>query len=521
MPVATPLPQKQAMATSTFKPNNFPLCVVSLALAIFMYSLDLSIANVALPNIAGNLGASSHQSTWVVTAFAISNAIALPLTGWLARRIGEVRLFILATGLFTLASALCGLASNMGMLVGFRALQGFVSGPMFPVTQALMIAIYPAHKRAQAIVSVTIIGVTAPIIGPIMGGWITDNFSWPWIFYINVPVGILCCYSVWKQMGHKVEKTEKVPVDYVGLCSLAIGVSALQIVLDLGHDQDWFDSNLILILAVTAFFALALFLIWELTDKNPIVDLRIFRHYNFSLGALVYTLAFGTFMGGNVLMPLWLQTQLGYTPYLAGLVVAPGGLIPLLMLPLMGRFSHLMPLRTSASLSFVIFGLAFYWRSQFNVETPFSHIMWVQIFQGFGTVLFFIPVMTIMLSELKPSEIANGTGLAMFVRSMGGSFFISMTSSLWNSRASVHHAHLAETFTTGNGGVLAILAAFDEGKIRLALAKLEQMVNQQAYQIAFNEVFRAYAILVVVLMLLIWFCRPPFSSSAPVSEAAA
>ncbi|WP_434037987.1 DHA2 family efflux MFS transporter permease subunit [Pseudomonas aeruginosa] len=267
---------------SSFSPPSLVMATIGLSLATFMQVLDTTIANVALPTISGNLGVSSEQGTWVITSFAVSNAIALPLTGWLARRVGEVRLFIAAALLFVLASFLCGIAQSMPSLVGFRALQGFVAGPLYPITQTLLISIYPPAKRGMALALLAMVTVVAPIAGPILGGWITDDYSWPWIFFINVPVGLFAAFVVYQQLKARPVTIKKAPMDYVGLIALVIGVGALQIVLDKGNDLDWFESDFIVGGALIAAIALAFFIIWEFTDRHPIVNLRLFAHRNFA-----------------------------------------------------------------------------------------------------------------------------------------------------------------------------------------------------------------------------------------------
>lgn len=497
-----------------FRPRNVLLCAVGLATATFMQVLDSTIANVSLPTIAGNLGASAQQSTWVLTSFAVSNAVALPLTGWLVRRFGEVRLIILATALFTLASMLCGMASNLPMLVVFRALQGFVAGPIYPCTQALMISLFPDNRRAQAIVVITVVTIVAPILGPILGGWITETYSWPWIFFINVPVGLFSTYVVWTQMKHKPEQTQRMKMDYVGLISLGLGVSALQILLDKGNDEDWFDSNFIIIAAIIAAISMAVFLIWDLDEKEPVVDLYLFRHRNFTVGALTYMFAYGTFFGATALVPLWLQTQLHYTPFIAGLAASPQGLFPLLLAPLLGKYAHRLNMRLMASLAFATMSIPYFVRSNFNLDVDFAHIASMQLLQGLGVALFFMPIMTILLSDLKPNEISSGAGLAMTLRTLGGSFSVSISNYLWNSRAVLHHSQLTEKFTATSPAMGQSIESLGYGDIHRAAAKLDLMITEQAYQIAFNEVFLAFTFILLSLIFWVWLAKPPFIPKA-------
>lgn len=503
-----------------FTPRNLVLSTVGLALAIFMQVLDSTIANVSLPTIAGNLGASAQQGTWVITAFSVSNAIALPLTGWLSRRFGEVRLFIGATTLFTVMSFMCGMAPNMGTLIVFRSLQGFVAGPMYPVTQSLMISIFPPNKRAMALALLSMVAVVAPIAGPILGGWITDNYTWPWIFFINVPVGIFACYVVWNQLHAKPEQPQRLKMDYVGLITLILGVGALQVLLDTGNDQDWFESKMIIALAIVSGISIVVFLVWELTEAHPIVNLRIFRHRNFAVGTLAYTFAYSAFFGGGLLVPLWLQTQLGYTSFWSGLATAPLGIFPILLAPLIGKYSHRFDLRILATIALFVFGGIFFARSLFTLDVDFQHVAFLQLMQGVGIAIFFMPMLTILLSDLGGDEIAAGSGLATFMRTLGGSFAVSITTYMWNNRAVIHHAQLAETFGPTSPVTRSAVETLGHGNTQLALATLDAMINQQSYQIAFNEIFRALSFVLLSMMILIWMARPPFFKGATASAPA-
>lgn len=343
-------------ASAQFTPPSLVLTTIGLSLATFMQVLDTTIANVALPTISGNLGVSYEQGTWVITSFAVSNAIALPLTGWLSRRFGEVKLFIWATLLFVLASFLCGIAQSMPELVGFRVLQGVVAGPLYPMTQTLLIAVYPPAKRGMALALLAMVTVVAPIAGPILGGWITDSYSWPWIFFINVPIGLFAAAVVRQQMRSRPVVTSRQPMDYIGLLTLIVGVGALQVVLDKGNDLDWFESSFIIVGSLVSVVFLAIFIIWELTDRHPVVNLRLFVHRNFRIGTLVLVGGYAGFFGINLMLPQWLQTQMGYTATWAGLAVAPIGLLPVLMSPFVGKYAHRFDLRVLAGLAFLAIG---------------------------------------------------------------------------------------------------------------------------------------------------------------------
>ncbi|MFT4197847.1 MAG: DHA2 family efflux MFS transporter permease subunit [Pseudoxanthomonas sp.] len=506
-----------APAVGPFRPPNLALTTVGLALASFMQVLDTTIANVSLPTISGNLGASSNQATWVITSFAVSNAIALPLTGFLTRRFGEVRLFTWATLAFVIASFLCGISQSMGMLVVSRAIQGFVCGPMYPVTQSLLISIYPPQKRGHAIALLAMVTVVAPIAGPILGGWITDNYSWEWIFFINIPIGIFASLVVGAQMKGRPERLEKPKMDYLGLVTLVVGVGALQVLLDLGNDEDWFNSTKIVWLAIVSVIALAVFVIWELTEKDPIVDLRLFRHRNFAAGTAAMVVSYSAFFSIGLLVPLWLQRNLGYTAIWAGFAAAPIGVLPVLLTPLVGKYAGRFDLRMLASFAFVVMALTSFMRSSFNLDVDFARVANVQLIQGLGVALFFMPMLTILLSDLEPHEIAGGGGLATFVRTLGGSFSASLTTWAWNQRSTIHHAQLTERIDAHDPAMQQLVQQLggDSGAgsgqaLQHGAVLLNYMIGQQAAQIGFNEIFHLLGIAFLLVIVFVWIAKPPF-----------
>jgi DHA2 family multidrug resistance protein len=497
-----------------FRPPNLALSTIGLSLATFMQVLDTTIANVSLPTIAGNLGVSSDQSTWVITSFAVSMAISLPLTGFLTRRFGEVKLFVWSTLLFALTSFLCGISQSMGMLIMFRAIQGAVAGPMYPITQSMLIGIYPPEKRGMALALLAMVTVVAPIAGPILGGLITDNYSWPWIFFINVPIGIFASMVVANQMKARVEQLQRPKIDYVGLITLIIGVGALQIVLDKGNDEDWFSSNFIVITSIISAIALTVFVIWEMTDKDPIVDLRLFRHRNFRYGTLALVLAYAAFFAIGLLVPQWLQRNLGYTATWAGYATAPLGIIPVLLTVVVGKYATRFDLRLLASGAFIVMGATCFMRSDFYLDIDFYHVAMVQLVQGLGVALFFMPVLTILLSDLKQNEIASGSGLATFLRTLGGSFAASLTTFLWDRRAIVHHEQLAEGITPYSPTAQTAIAQLGHGDATTGSSMINNMITQQGYQISFNEVFHLLGWIFLSLVVVIWLARPPFAAKA-------
>ncbi|MFK0090411.1 DHA2 family efflux MFS transporter permease subunit [Pseudomonas sp. NPDC090755] len=504
--------------SASFSPPSLLLTTIGLSLATFMQVLDTTIANVALPTIAGNLGVSVEQGTWVITSFAVSNAIALPLTGWLSRRFGEVKLFLWATLLFVLASFLCGIARSMPELVGFRVLQGIVAGPLYPMTQTLLIAVYPPAKRGMALALLAMVTVVAPIAGPILGGWITDSYSWPWIFFINVPIGLFAAAVVRQQMRTRPVSTSRQPMDYIGLLTLIIGVGALQIVLDKGNDLDWFESGFIVVGSLVSAVFLAIFIIWELTDKHPVVNLRLFVHRNFRIGTIVLVCGYAGFFGINLILPQWLQTQMGYTATWAGLAVAPIGLLPVLMSPFVGKYAHTVDLRLLAGVAFLAIGTSCFMRAGFTNEVDFQHIALVQLFMGIGVALFFMPTLSILLSDLPPHQIADGSGLATFLRTLGGSFAASLTTWIWIRRADQHHAYLSESISPFDPATREALNQLGGANVQ-SYAQLERMLSSQAYMMSTVDYFTLMGWVFAGLILLVWLAKPPFAAKAGPASA--
>jgi len=501
------------------------LGTLALSLATFMNVLDSSIANVSIPAIAGDLGVSPSQGTWVITSFGVANAISVPLTGWLTQRFGAVRLFTMSVLLFVLTSWLCGFASSLEMLVFFRVLQGLVAGPMIPLSQTLLLSSYP---RAMAGTALALWGVTtlvAPVVGPLLGGWITDNISWPWIFYINVPVGLLAASLTWGIYKKRETPTRKLPIDTVGLTLLVLWVGSLQLLLDKGKELDWFASNEIIVLAVVAVVAFVVFLVWELTDAHPVVDLKLFKGRNFTFGALSLSVAYALFFGNVVLLPLWLQQWMGYTATTAGMALAPVGLFAILLTPIVGRKVGQWDPRRMATGAFVVFALVLWMRSQFTVETDFIHILIPTLIQGAAMAFFFIPLTTITLSGLEPERIPAAAGLSNFARITAGAMGVSISTTLWENRAALHHAHMTETLVQGQGVFAATLNNMTASGLSMqqALAQVNRLIDQQAYTRAVDDIFLGSAVLFLGLIALIWLTqRPPrVSGAAPVDGGGA
>jgi len=485
------------------------LGTIALSAATFMNVLDTSIANVSLPAISGDLGVSPVQGTWVITSFAVANAIAVPLTGWLTQRIGQVRLFMASVLLFVLASWLCGLAPNMTMLIAFRALQGFVAGPMIPLSQTLLLSSYPAAKAGLAMAMWSMTTLVAPIMGPLLGGWITDNITWPWIFYINVPVGLLAAGATWLIYRERESATRKLPIDAVGLTLLVLWVGSLQLMLDKGKELDWFHSPQIVAFAVVAVVGLAFFLVWELTEEHPVVDLSLFARRNFWSGALATAVGYGVFFGNVVILPLWLQQFMGYTATQAGMIMAPVGILAIVLAPMVGLTVNRIDPRIYASFAFAVFALVLWMRSLFTTQTDFATIMVPTVIQGVAMAFFFIPLVTITLSGIEPARIPAASGLSNFTRITAGAMGTSISTTLWENRSALHHAQLAESINAGNPVAMQTLDGLRASGLtqEQALGVVNNLATQQAFMLSTQEIFYGSALLFLALIGLVWFAR--------------
>lgn len=513
------------MSTSIAKPPGaFPpltgsqlvMGTIALSLATFMNVLDSSIANVSIPAISGDMGVSPAQGTWVITSFGVANAISVPLTGWLTQRFGQVRLFIASILLFVISSWLCGLAPNIGMLIAFRVLQGLVAGPMIPLSQTLLLSSYPPAMAGMAMAMWAMTVLVAPVVGPLLGGWITDNISWPWIFYINIPVGLAAAAAAWSIYRKRDAGPKRVPLDYVGLGLLVLWVGALQIMIDKGKELDWFESGEIITLAVVAVVGFLVFLAWELTEKNPIVDLRLFKGRNFTLGTVSLAVAYGLFFGNVVLMPLWLQQYMGYTATWAGIALAPVGLLAIVLSPWVGKNVGRIDPRRLSTVAFVGFAIVLWMRSQFNAQADLMTILVPTLLQGAAMAFFFIPLQAIVFSGLTPDRMPAAAGLSNFVRITAGAMGTSIFTTAWENRAVMHHEHLAESVNRTNDAATAVLGQLGAAGYSndQALATINRLVDQQAYTMAATDVFYVSAVLFVLLIGMVWTTRPARGSAA-------
>jgi DHA2 family multidrug resistance protein len=486
----------------------------AIATASFMEILDMTIVNVSVPSISGSLGVSNSEGTWAVSSYMLAAAVMQPLTGWIGRRFGEVRTFVSSICLFMLFSAICGFATSMPMLGAARLIQGLVSGPMMSVAQAILLRNYPIERRGMAIALWSMVIIIAPIFGPIIGGWITDNLSWPWLFYINLPVGAFSAAASWTLLRRRESKTIKLPIDGVGLTLLVVGVGCLQFMLDNGNDKDWFNSSSIVAAAVVSLVSLTFLIPWELTDKHPVVDLRLFKRRNFRAGTIVVGVAYFGLSAVNIIFPLWLQTTLGYTATWAGLAVAPVGLLALVAAPFVGRNMNRLNLRLAASFAFCVFGGAVFWTSTLNDTASFSQFATPRFLQGLGLAFFFLPLNQILLSGVPPSDLASASGLSNFVRTMSGSIATAVTVWTWNRRTDYHHSVLVEQVRNSANSWTQYQADLSALGItgNRAFEYVDRLIGGQAATLAVNDVFFALGCMFILLVPFVWFARPPFTA---------
>jgi DHA2 family multidrug resistance protein len=510
---ATLAPEDSVVAEEMTRPplRGAALAVTALALALgtFMQVLDTTIANVSLPTIAGNLGASADQATWVITSFVVANGIGVPLTGWLMRRYGVVRTFLASVTGFTIASLLCGLAWSLESLIFFRALQGLVSGPMIPGSQALMLSIFPREKQATALGIWSITTLVAPICGPLLGGYISDNYFWGWIFLINVPVGLGVVLLCWPGLKSRETATIKLPVDAVGMGLLVLWAGALQIMLDRGKNADWFASEMIVLLAIVSLVGFLVFLVWELTAEHPIVDLSLFRHRNFALGTLVFCLGNGIFLSNMLLMSLWLQTQMGYTATWAGLVTSPTGVVAVLLTPLVVWSLARMDARIVAAIAFLASAVSYFMRASLTADASFEAIALPLIVQGIGSATFFIATVSIVLDGIPEDRVPSATGLSNFARIVISGFSVSVMTTLWDRRQAFHQSRLADVVSSAPlpfEQALSSLQGLGLSDLGAKAAITQEMVAQ-AYLLASVDLFELSAWLSLASAVLVWFCR--------------
>jgi len=476
------------------------------ALANFMVILDLTIANVSVPHIAGNLGITLDQGTWIITSYAVAEAICVPLTGWLADRFGSVRVFVGAMFGFGLCSLLCGLSVTLTMLVAARIGQGLCGAPLMPMTQAMMLRIFPPASRSKAMSIWAMTVLCGPALGPILGGYISDNFSWHWIFLINVPIAIFCV-AVGAVVMRPIEtETVRKPIDRMGLALLVFWIGCLQIMLDIGRDHDWFSDWRIVGLAIGAALGVVVFVIWELTADHPIVDLRIFRHRSFTVAVFALSVTFGAYFGSVVVIPQWLQTTQGYTAEGAGLVTsftAATSLITAMFLP---RIVDRIDLRIPITAGILWFLIQCYVRTTWTSGMDFWALSRPQIIQGFGVSLFMMPLTQMALGAVKPHEIPAAAGVQNFLRTLSVAVATSLVLTDWGNETRINHNAIADVIQPD--ATARILA--DQGMSGEAVrAVVNNIVDEQALTVAMTHTFGWAIVGCVIAVALVWLSPRP------------
>ena len=506
-----------------WRPKYNPwLIAVVVALAAFMEVLDTSIANVALPYMAGNLGASNDQSTWVLTSYLVSNAIILPISGWLAGALGRKRFFMACLSVFTVSSLLCGVAPSLGFLLFFRVLQGAGGGGLQPMAQAILADTFPPQQRGLAFALYGITAIMAPTIGPTLGGWITFNYSWRWIFFINLPVGL----ATWFLVRRFVEdppylsklKAAGVKLDYIGIALLTLGIGALQVLLDKGQEDDWFGSRFITTLIVVATVCLISLVIWEWFQKAPIIDVRMFQNFNFASASLMmFTLGIMLF-SSLVLMPQFLQTLLGYTSQLAGLALSAGGVVLLIEMPIMGQLTTKIQARRLIAFGWLALSIAMYYSTKrIDLQISFSAATWLRITQVIGLGFLFVPITLVAYIGISPEKNNAVAGIINFMRNMGSSVGTSLVTTLIARRSQFHQARLIEYTRAGNPNFQHSVSGLTQRLANSGLsahdaqmgayARIYRSVQAQAGTLAYIDTFMVLCVGAAIMFCLTFFLK--------------
>jgi DHA2 family multidrug resistance protein len=507
------------------RPVNPWIVAIAVMFATFMEVLDTTVVNVSLPHIAGSLTATIEESTWVLTSYLVANAIVLPLTGWLARYFGRKRLLMASVMGFTAASFLCGLAPNLQTLVFFRIVQGATGGAMQPLSQAVLLEAFPPHERGKAMGFWGLGIVVAPILGPVVGGWLTDTYSWRWVFYINIPVGLMSLVMTQLYIfDPPYMKRESESIDYWGIGLLALGIGALQILLDLGQREDWFQSNFIMLLAVAAVAALIAFVFRELRVEHPVVDLRVFKVRTFTAGVFLMTTLGFVLYGSLVLLPIMLQTVLGYPPVQAGFAMAPRGLGSFLGMPAVGFLIAKLDSRRLVAGGLIAAGLTLIWLGQLNLNAGYWDIFWPQLFQGLGMSMVFVPLTTISMDPIPKERMGNATSLFNLMRNLGGGIGIATTTTLLARRSQSTAAVLGANVTSYNPAARSAFTAMRQAFIAAgsdpvtattrAYAAMTLRVHRQATMVAFVEIFTLLGVIFLFLVPLVFIMKRPRGKAA-------
>ncbi len=508
------------MSDSAHRHVNPWLIAVSVMFATFMEVLDTTVVNVSLPHIAGSLSATIDEATWVLTSYLVANAIILPMTGWLASRFGRKRLLMLSVVGFTASSFMCGLSPTLGTLILFRVLQGATGGALQPLSQAVLLEAFPPHDRGKAMGFWGLGIVVAPILGPVLGGWLTDSYSWRWVFYINIPVGIgsIVMTKLFIFDPPYLRQQER-KIDYWGIGMLAVGIGALQIVLDKGQEEDWFSSPMITTLVVISAVTLVALVIHQLTTDDPVVDLRVFKERSYAVGVFLMTVLGFVLYGSLVLLPIMLQTVFGYPSLQAGIAMAPRGIGSFFMMPLTGLMTGRFDARKLLTVGFLIGGTTLLWLSRLNLQAGYWDIFWPQLMQGVGMSLTFVPLTTVAMNQIPRERMGNATSLFNLMRNIGGSVGIATTGTLLARHNQSTTALLGANVTLYDAASQSMLyqmrARFMAGgadavtATNRAYAALFGMVQRQAAMVSFVGIFQLLGILFIALVPLVLLMRRP------------
>lgn len=483
-----------------------------LALANFMVVLDTTIANVSVAHISGSLGISATQGTWIITSYSVAEAVCVPLTGWLAARFGAVRVFVLGMIGFAVFSMLCGVSTSLAMIVVCRIGQGLCGGPLMPLSQTLLLRIFPPRQHGQAMGLWAMTTVVAPILGPILGGTISDNWSWHWIFFINLPVAAICAFGAARLLTRAETPIGRSPIDMNGLLLLILWVGSLQVMLDLGREHDWFGDSMIVALAIIAAIGAAVFIVWELTERAPVVDLRVFRHRGFTVAVTSLAAAFAAFFAATVLIPLWLQGNQGYTATQAGYVTAFTGVGAVVMSPVVAKLMDRMDPRALVCAGILWLGMTSLLRTHWTSGADFWTLAFPQMLQGFGMPFFFVPLTTIGLGAVDEAEIASAAGVMSFLRTMAGAVGTSVSTTLYDNSASVARSEIVSRLNTDQTVDTLQHLGFSLDQVR---GSIERTVTQESYALAVDHIFLLSAILFAGAAIIIWLSPRPTRAVAP------
>ena len=481
------------------------LSLLGLSLATFLIVLDYTIANVAIPYIAGGLSVSANQGTYVITSFIIGNAIVLPISGWLTKRIGSVRLLIASILLFVLFSWICGSSSDFKLLILARFIQGFVAGPLIPLSQSLIVSTNPPEKKNSVLAFWSVVVIAAPVIGPLLGGWISFDYSWPWIFYINIPFGLISAFLVWFTLKEVKSPIEKSPVDFIGFFLLAIGVTCLQIILDKGEQFDWFSSNIIVALSIISSLSFIYLIVWEYLHPYPLIDLSLFKIKSFLVSSIFIGTMYAMYFGSVVLIPLWLQLNMEYNAIWAGIAVAPIGIAPFVFSSFSGRivtrYGKIKPL----FLCFLFFSASCFYTAFFNTSVDIEHIWISRLLVGLGLTFFITPLFSLSIQDISTERLPQATGLFHFIRAMSGGVGTAIFNTLWIRRSIFHHERVGSSLTLTDPETRVffknLTALGIKGK--QALEVTNEFVTNQASMLGLNDCFYLMGWLFLLLIILL------------------